>query len=275
MQAARNNPNVRIYRNDAVLNAELAFQDALREAYRLTLVYEYYTSQSYAAREQLFLTRMVALGDYNLENYVADLRNAFLSFEEQFGNPDLRVTQVSLVNDIFAIPRIGEDGEALSADERAARMRAQLLDSKYLNRDGYISIPFSTRLQEVSPVTRNHKIFYVEANIEGNDNGDFIGRVYVRQRGTSTIRTIEGGNTFFRFPERTAVINPAFNAQRPVELSSSTEVYRSYRLRDLPLVNDNWELIFNQRDEAANLDVNLNELTDIKLYIFYTDFTVY
>lgn len=275
VQAARSNPNVRIYRNDAVLNAELAFQDALKEAYRLTLVYEYYTSQSYAARDQLFLTRMVSFGDYNLENYVADLYNAFLAFEEVYGNPDLRVAQLSLVDDIFEIPRVDEAGAPLSADERAARMRARLLDPQYLNRDGYIAVPFATRLAAVSPVTRNHKIFYVEANLEGNDNGDFIGRVYLKQRGTSTIHDIDGGSSFYRFPNRTAVINPAFNAQRPVELSQSTEVYRSYRLRDLPLVNDHWELIFNHRDEAANLDINVAELTDIKLYVFYTDFTVY
>lgn len=275
VQAARSNPNVRIYRNDAVLNAELTFQDALKEAYRLTLVYEYYTSQTYAARDQLFLTRMVSFGDYNLENYVADIYNAFLGFEEIYGNPDLRVAQLSLVDHIFEIPRVDESGAPLSADERAARMRARLLDPQYLNREGYIAVPFSTRLAEVSPVTRNHKIFYVEANLEGNDNGDFIGRIYLKQRGTSTIHNIDGDNSYFRFPNRTAVINPAFNAQRPVELSQATEVYRSYRLRDLPLVNDHWELIFNHRDEAANLDINVAELTDIKLYVFYTDFTVY
>ena len=89
------------------------------------------------------------------------------------------------------------------------------------------------------------------------------------------MRTIDDARSFFRFPQRTAAINPSFNAQRPVELASSAEIYRSYRMRDLPLVNDHWELIFNHRDEEANLDVNLNELTDVKLYVFYTDFTVY
>ncbi len=275
VQAARNDPNVRIYRNDAVINAELSFQDALREAYRLTLVYEYYTSQSYAARDQLFLSRMVALGDYNLENYVADLRNAFLEFEEQFGNPDLRVIQVSLMDDIFLTPRVGEDGQSLGDEARYALLRQRLSDPKYLNRDGYISIPFATRLDVLSPVTRNHKIFYIEANIEGSGLGDFEGRIYLRQRGTSTVNNIGGGESFFRFPQRTAVLNPAFNAVRPRELSDPNEIFRSYRLRDLPLVNDHWEMIVNQRDEEANLDINLNGITDIKLYIYYTDFTVY
>ena len=34
-----------------------------------------------------------------------------------------------------------------------------------------------------------------------------------------------------------------------------------------------WELVFNKRDEQVNLDIDLNALTDIKLYIYYTDFT--
>lgn len=273
VQAARNDPNIRIYRNDAVLNAEIAFNDALEEAYRLTLVYEYYTSQSYAARDQLFLTRMVSAGDYNLENYIIELRNEFLAFEEVYGNPDLRVLQVSLQDDILGIPRVGEDGTALRVDERVALMRAALRDPQYLNEDGYIAIPFSTRLDSLSPLTRNHKIFYVEANVEGNDVGDYLGRVYLRQRGTSTVDTIGGGRSYFRFPQRTAVINPYFNSTR--EFSQEPGVYRSYRLRDMPLVNDTWELVFNQRDEAVNLDINLDQLTDIKLFVFYTDFTVF
>jgi len=79
IQAARNDPNVRIYRNDAVINADISFKDALREAYRATKVYEYYTSQSYAELEQLFLIRMVQFGDYNLANYLANLEKGVVS----------------------------------------------------------------------------------------------------------------------------------------------------------------------------------------------------
>ena len=168
VQAARNNPNIRIYRNDAVLNAEVAFQDALREAYKLTLVYEYYTSQSYAAKDQLLLIRMVSAGDYNLENYVFELRNAFLAFEETYGNPDIRVMRLSLRNDILEIPRIRPDGRPYVKSERTALLQEALKDPSRLNEDGYITIPFATRLEEVSPVTRNHKILYVEAYIRGH-----------------------------------------------------------------------------------------------------------
>ena len=150
VEAARNDPNVRIYRNDSVINAEIAFEDALREAYRLTLVYQYYSSTSYAALDQLFLTRMVSAGDYNLENYVYELRNAFNAFEEEFGNPDTRVILVSLRDDILKIPRLGTDGQALSIDERAALMRAELNDPNLLNSDGYLTLPFATNLEELS-----------------------------------------------------------------------------------------------------------------------------
>lgn len=273
IEAAKNDPNIRIYRNDAVINADISFEDAIREAYRLTVVYEYYTSTTYANRDQLFLIRMVSSGDYNLENYIYELSNAFVQFEEEYGIPELRVEVLSLRDDILSIPLTGDDGSALTIDERAALLRAKLQDPGLLNSDGYLAVPFNTDLERLSPLTRNHKIFYVEANIEGNDSGDFLGRLYLRTVGTSTIRTIDDEAAYYRFPARTAVINPFFNGTR--QLSQSNEIYRSYRLRELPLVNTDWELVINQRDEVVNQDINLNELTDIKLYIFYTDFTVY
>ncbi len=270
-EAARNDPNVRIYRNDAIINADIAFQDLLREAWRLTLVFEYYTSQSYARRGDLFLVRTVSVGQENLENYVLELQNAFAAFEEQFGAPDVRVQVVSLRDDMLGIPRLGNDGRALTVDERARRLRERLRDPNLLDQSGYLTIPFRTRLGDLSPLTRNHKILYVEANIEGNDNGDFLGRLYLRQTGTGEIRTVDEASTYYRLPTRTAVLNPFFNGTR--EFGGSPEVYRSYRLRDLPLVNTAWELVFNNRDEAVNRDINLGALTDIKLYVFYTDFT--
>jgi hypothetical protein len=84
---------------------------------------------------------------------------------------------------------------------------------------------------------------------------------------------VDDERKFYRFPERTAVLNPFFNSTR--EFAQSPEVYRSHRLRDRPVVNNNWELIINQRDEEVNKDIDLNALTDIKLYVYYTDFTVY
>lgn len=276
VQAARNNPNIRIYRNDAVLNAEVAFEDALREAYKLTLVYEYYTSQSYAQKDQLLLIRMVSAGDYNLENYVFELRNAFLAFEETFGNPDVRVMKISLRDDILDLPRVGPDGRSYGNNERIALLRAALTDPDRLNEDGYITIPFATRLQSVSPVTRNHKVLYVEANLRGDDIGDHLARIYLRQRGTSTVRTLMDGRNFYRFPNRTAVIDPWVNSTRQdPSIAGSQEIFRSYRLRDLPLINDNWELIFNNRDEAVNADIPVDRINDIVLYVFYTDFTAY
>lgn len=273
VEAAKNDPNIRIYRNDSVINAEISFEDALREAYRLTLVYEYYTSQSYRFKDQLFLIRMVGAGDYNLENYIYDLSNAFVQFEEEYGIPDLRLEVLSLADDILQIPLVDEKGEALSPDERAALLRERLLDPGMLNPDGYLTVKFSTDLERLSPLTRNHKVFYVEANIDGNDNGDFLGRLYLRQVGTSAIRTVDDEFIYYRFPERTAVLNPFFNGSK--QFTNTPELYRNYRLRELPLVNTDWELIINQRDEFVNQDINLNELIDVKLYLYYSDFTVY
>ena len=270
--AARNDPNVRIYKNDAIINADIAFNDAIREAYKLTRVFEYYTSQSYAFADELFLIRLVSRGERNLENYVATLQNTFFEFEEFFGLPSNRVQLISLRDDIFDVPTLAEDNTPISQSARIARFRERLTDVNLLNADGYLTIPFSTRLEALSPLTRNHKVFYVEAEFIGSDIGDTIGRVYLRQKGTGVIHTLDDRRDYYRFDERTAVVNSFFNGNRT---AFAPTIYQNYRLRDRPMVNSQWELVINQRDEQVNQDINLQSLTDIRLYVYYTDFTAY
>jgi len=269
-EAARNDPNIRIYRNDAIINADLSFEDAMREAFRLTRVFEYYTSQSYAGKERLYLVRLIARGEYNLENYLLDIENAFFEFEEEFGLPDTRVLQISLRDDILAIPRIDAEGRPVSERDRTGQMREALADPARLDENGYLTLPFSTRLESLSPLTRNHKVFFVEAEIVASDFGaDHVGRLYLRQKGTGVIRTVEESLEYYRMPVRVAVLNPFFNASRFFD----NNIYRNFRLRDRPLINTAWDLVINQRDEAANQDINLQSITDIRLFVYYTDFT--
>ncbi|WP_428268298.1 hypothetical protein [Haliangium sp.] len=270
-EAARNNPNFRIYRNDAIINADIAFRDAVRAAYRTTKVFEYYTSQSYGEAEKLFLIRMIAAGEYNLENYLLDLQNAFIDFEEDFGLPNTRVEILSLRDDILAIPYIDERGNPISEEQRIARLRQKLADVRLLDEHGYLTIPFHTDLDALSPLTRNHKILYMEADVIGARVGDTLGRVYVRQRGTGVVHGVSDAMDYFVFPERTSVLNSFFNGNRVF----SPEVYRNGRLRDRPLVNTGWDLTLNMRDEPVNDDIDLKSLSDVRLYVYYTDFTVF
>lgn len=269
VEAARNDPNVRIFRNDAVRAADRTFFAALREAYRATKVYEYYTSQSYAELVKLPLVRMVANGDFTLEAYLAELEEAFLEFEQEYGNPDTRVAILSLRDDLLRIPRLSDDGVALTEQQRTALLRERMRDVSLLDERGYVSIPFSTSLGELSPLTRNHKILYMEAEIVGDEVGDQLGRVYVSQLGTGVVRSVAGDDSFFAFPERTAVLDAFFNGERALP----ADVYRSERLRDRPFVNTGWQLVFNQKDEAVNADIPVEGLSDVRLYVFYTDFT--
>jgi hypothetical protein len=94
--------------------------------------------------------------------------------------------------------------------------------------------------------------------------------VYLAQAGTGVVEPLTGPASYYRFPERTAVINPFFNGVR----TFIPQVYMSQRLRDRPFVNTNWVMVLNQLDELANEDVNLDSLTDIRVYVYYTDFTV-
>jgi hypothetical protein len=272
--AAKNDPNVRIYKNDAVINADKAFNSALAAAYRATKVYEYYTSQSYAKLDQLFLIRMVSYGDYNLENYMYELYEAFYEFEEEYGNPDTRVAILSLRDDIIQVPRIGDGGSALSESERTRIFRETVTGTDVIDSNGHINIPFSTNLTKLSPFTKNHKIKFIEAEIVGSDTGDTVGRIYLHQRGTGTLSSLFGDRMFYKFPERMAVVDTYFNGLRWYDSSiSDFDVFRSERFRDRPFANTHWEFIFNNVDEAVNEDINLNSLTDIKVYVYYADFT--
>ena len=67
-------------------------------------------------------------------------------------------------------------------------------------------------------------------------------------------------------------MNPFFGGTRYFE---SSDVYRNFRLRDRPYANTASELVINQRDEPANQDLDLQSLNDIRLYVFYTDFTAF
>ncbi len=269
VEAARNDPNVRIYKNDAVILADETFRAALRDAYVATKAFEYYTSQSYAHLYDLFLVRMVAHGDYNLESYLAELEYAYRDFQQIYGNPDHRVEIVSLRDDVMAVPRLDAAGCPLTQAQRIEQFRQRLADAAYLDERGYRTVPFSTTLARLSPLTRNHKVTAIEAEIIGADVGDTIGRLYLRQRGTGVVASVDGEKLYYRFPERTAVMNPIFNGVRVF----GPEVYRSDRMRDRPFVNTHWELVLNQRNELANQDINLQSLTDIRLYVYYTDFT--
>ena len=65
------------------------------------------------------------------------------------------------------------------------------------------------------------------------------------------------------------MVNPFFNGHRYFDHA----VYKNKHMRERPLINTSWTLLINQRDEAANKDIDLQSLTDIRLYLFYTDFT--
>lgn len=270
-EAANNDPNIRIIKNEAIIRADKYFYRAMREAYRATRVFEYYTSQSYAGWEDLKIIRLAGVGERSLQDYLLDLEDAFLEFEYQFGQPDLRLEIVSMRDDIVPVL---QKNTAMTEEERRLAFHEALKDVALRDVRGWITLPFSTALKRTSPITANHKVMYVEAELVGRDLGDALGRIYLRQTGTGTIRQLSGDLDQKTFPPETAVINTIFNGKRgTADMQFNPALYKSWRLRDRPLVNTGWELIFNPRDEAVNKDIDLDGLQDIVLYVYYTDFT--
>lgn len=268
LAAAWADPNVRIYKNDVIVAADRSFDRALVDAFKATKVFEYYTAQSYAPMDQLFLIRMVEHGSFPLDEYLAQLNQAFLDFEQDFGNPDTRVLVLSLRDDILDIPRLGADNTALSQAQRKDLMIEALNSSKYRDAAGALSFPFRTAVERLSPRTINHKILNVEAEIIPK-LGDNVARVYLVQRGTGVVRTPGNGLTYVSLPERTAVLDVFFEGERVLDEA----VYKSDRLRDRPVANAEWLLQVDTVNEKDNSDVDLGKLDDVRLYVYYTDFT--
>jgi hypothetical protein len=269
LEAAKNDPNTRVYKNDDVLTADRTFQSAIKEAYKATKVFEYYTSQSYAKKNDLFLVRMVNHGDTSLEKYLAELADAYQEFGELYGVPDQRVAILSLRDDILKVPFSGPDGVPYTEAQRVDLMRKALADVKLLDSRGYLTIAFPTTLTQLSPLTRNHKVEHLEAELVGSQLGDTLGRVYLAQSGTGTIRSVAGDNQFYTLPERTAVVNSFFNGVKVFPKN----IYESRKHKDRPYANGKWQLVINQKDELVNQDINLQSLHDLRVYVYYTDVT--
>src|SRR5690606_15547152 len=136
----------------------------------------------------LFLVRLVTAGDISLERYAAELEDSFYEFQEEHGSQDLRLHVLSAKDEIFKVPFL-QGTLPCSRAERTAVFREALTDSRLRNDAGYLTIPFSTTLDLVSPATRNHKVVAIEAELVGADGrlGDPLARVYVRQSGTGVV----------------------------------------------------------------------------------------
>ena len=280
---AQADPTRRIFKNDAIRNAEQSFDVALRTAWQATLTYEYYAGVSYPQREALFLARLVERGDVNLRRYVEDLREAFFGFGQTFGNPDTRVSRISLCDDIFAVPRLGPNGEIRTSEWRTNECRRMLKDPANLDPSGAIRIPFSTDFRGLSPRTVNHKILFVEVGLQGDLGGDGVARIYLEATGTGVVTGTDGDRRFYTFPPRTAVLNPFFSGDDGRAFGQDADgaitgpnrsIYRSYRFRERPVVQSGWSLVLDQRSEAVNRDIDLSAVNDIVVDIFYTDFTL-
>ena len=272
VESARNSPNMRVYQNSKVKNADNLFFSALKEVYKATVVYEYYTSSTYWGREQLYLIRMAELGDYNLQTYLLELEDAYREFEDYYGVPSLRVAVLDLRDDILQIPWVNLNGSPLTATERQDLFMEAVSGSRYRDVEGNLNFSFSTDSSLVSPLTRNHKISFVEACLT-TLSGDLMARVYLNMRGTGSVRPLGGGDAnVYGFPERIAVLN-AYDCQGK-DSRWDPGIWKNGTLTDRPLFNSEWvATVPTVVNESINASLRPSEFSNMKFYIYYKDFT--
>jgi hypothetical protein len=271
IEASRNDPNTRIYRNDTVQRADSTFARAIAKAYRATKAYEYLTGKSYADISSLLLIRMITRGQPNLADYMANLKDAYDHFTEHYIDaPGVMV--VSLMDDVLDIPRIGLDGLAIPVGERQRLLRQRLNSPELLNKDGFVEMPFATLLWRIPLLSAMSKIDHIEVEFSGSNVGDAQGHLQVTQQGTSTLQRLDGTTWFLRLESGQALANIFFNGFR-AHVAGNADFYKNRQLKDRPVVNGDWKLVLDQRADIDNQDIDLNSITDVKLYIYYTFYT--
>ena len=82
----------------------------------------------------------------------------------------------------------------LTEGERTALLRAALSDGANYDREGMLKFAFSTECDQLSPLTVDHKILFIEAEVTGSDVGEDGGRVYLRQRAPDPSRAPTAGD---------------------------------------------------------------------------------
>ena len=217
---------------------------------------------------------MITAGDNTLETYITNIENAFRKFEQQNGKPDQRVMIISLKDDILKIKRVAENGEPLSTTQREQLLQMQLNDRLRINSEGFIAFPFP--LSVLSDDSRVFTAYNQAQNSLHRSRSDrrrsrrWCGTALpTAKKEQESFRVSKSELKYYALPQRTAVLNTFFNATKDLDRA----IYQNYRLRDRPLGNTHWELLINQYSEKENQDINLNSINDIKLYVYYTDFT--
>lgn len=268
VQSARNDPNVRVYMNTAMMNADSSFERALEHAYRATRLLEYYMSQSYDHAHELYMIRMVTRGEHTLDLYLDALEDHYEAFRGPYRARSQRAVRLSLMDDIMQIPFQDEAGRALTVRQRTEMMRGRLLDPTRLDASGRRTVEFRTSLDQFSPCTFGHQINYIETAIAGGNLGDLNANLMIWQDGTGVIHRLDQQENFHRLPPALIVATPHINRDTTFEPA----IFRNFGMRERPLVNTSWRLVLEQLS-PQNRDIRISEIDDIYVYIYYSDLT--
>jgi hypothetical protein len=148
-------------------------------------------------------------------------------------------------------------------------MRERLLDPSRIDANGHRVVPFRTLPSDAAPCTFNHQIDYIEVDLIGQNLGDEFANILLWQDGTGVIQSLSDGVAYYQLPPALIVAQPHFNNSQRFDPA----VYRRFELRERPMINTSWKLIFDQHDDPDNQDISVEGLKDIHIYVHYTDFT--
>lgn len=186
-----NNATFRILRDEAVLSAITARDEAQRKAYLAGLAFEFETNVDDPAIESYLLPALRASDVQHFADVC--LSQQYGTFRQTYGTRQTYVDEVSLREDILGIRGPLQDpvtGEVLS---EAAQLRQLLLAASHRRPDGTVTLQFSTALSAgngiFSTAVCNDQVRSIQVKLIGDGLGDDQSTVYLEQRGSALQRS--------------------------------------------------------------------------------------
>jgi hypothetical protein len=276
-------PAGRVLRDYYMELADDRFDVALRYAYRAARALEYEINQD-AAFESGPLTDLEDVYQVrDITTLGTALAQMSTTYNDFLARPDVPTPQ-QREDVIYLSEALGfEDaydadlGRIVTAQEK---LNAFIQDPANRDDDGNLSFTFQTSIYLGNPFYStgvfNDKIVSIQMRLRGTDLGNDRAIVYLRQDGTSFIRTVDAFRSSGPDDVRAYNVHPLkasiTAATNDHTLDPGIAVNRELATRSVAFTN--WTLTLDQVNEPENQDVDINTIQEIEMTITHEAFTL-
>jgi len=287
-EALYQDPAGRMLRDYFMELADDRFDVALHYAYRAARALEYEINQDTIFEngpltdlESLYRIRDI----YTLQVALAQIEGAYTSF---LARPDVPVPQPRETAVYLSLAMGFEDtydpdeGRIVTREEKFNRYIREHAERDEHGNSVRLVLNFPTSIVQGNPFFSagvfNNKILHLQGRVWGNNIGDDRAIAYVRQSGTSFIRTVDAypDGDLTQDSLREYNIEPLIaNVMLATNLNElSSNVATNYEFGSRSVAFTNWSLVIDKRLEPDNFDVDIDSIEEIQLDITHEGYTL-